>query len=82
MTGTAGLWLRLDGKSGILQFDNMANRPLVGTTDWARYSDVLDGGPDVTSIAYGIIVVGEGEAWVDNAVLEEVDDSVPTTDTP
>ena len=39
--GMSGLWLRLDGHSGNLGFDNMHNRPLKGTNDWAEYTIVL-----------------------------------------
>jgi hypothetical protein len=33
----AGLWLRVDGSNGgeMLAFDNMQDRPIKGTTDWA-----------------------------------------------
>ena len=33
----AGLWWRVDGKSGVLAFDNMHDRGATGTTDWKRY---------------------------------------------
>jgi erythromycin esterase len=36
--GCAGLWWRVDGKSGVLNFDNMNNRGVRGTTDWKKYS--------------------------------------------
>jgi hypothetical protein len=43
VTGQAGLWLRVDGPSHqVLAFDNMDNRPIVGTTSWTRYDVVLD----------------------------------------
>ena len=38
----AGLWMRVDGNGGILAFDNMQNRPIMGTTDWKLVSVVLD----------------------------------------
>src|SRR5262249_37325162 len=40
----AGLWMRVDGKSGQrpLAFDNMQDRPITGVTGWKEYEVVLD----------------------------------------
>ena len=37
--GAAGMWLRVDGPTGILGFDNMVsfNRAIVGSLDWTEY---------------------------------------------
>jgi len=36
----SGLWIRMDSASDeILQFDNMNNRPIIGTNEWSRYSE-------------------------------------------
>ncbi|MEC9297883.1 MAG: hypothetical protein VYA38_01180 [Gemmatimonadota bacterium] len=45
VTGFAGLWLRQDGRSGSVQFDNMQSRNLRGSTEWTEYriSLPLDG---------------------------------------
>lgn len=38
-----GLWFRVDGTTGkSLSFDNMQDRAVKGTTEWARYEIVLD----------------------------------------
>jgi hypothetical protein len=36
----AGLWMREDGDTPALQFDNMQRAQLKGTTDWKEYSVV------------------------------------------
>jgi bla regulator protein blaR1 len=72
--GGAHLWFRVDGKENdvILQFDNMGNRPVMGTTDWQLYSLVLDVPDDAGALAYGFFVSGTGKAWVSGAKIEEV----------
>jgi hypothetical protein len=39
----AGLWMRVDGpeQGKHLAFDNMGNRPIIGTRDWAKYEVIL-----------------------------------------
>lgn len=37
------MWMRVDNKfDDVLQFDNMNNRPITGTTNWNRYEIILD----------------------------------------
>lgn len=61
----AGLWWRVDGKSGILAFDNMENRGATGTTDWKRYEIDLQVPKDATNINFGALHSGDGSAWFD-----------------
>lgn len=76
----AGMWMRVDNASeDVLQFDNMSNRPIKGTTNWNLYSIVLDVPPESAVISFGIILSGRGQVWVDQLKFEEVDDSVETT---
>jgi erythromycin esterase-like protein len=63
--GWAGLWWRVDGKSGVLAFDNMQDRGATGTTDWKRYEIDLPVAADVTNINFGAIHTGDGSAWFD-----------------
>jgi len=63
--GWAGLWWRVDGKSGVLAFDNMEDRGAKGTTDWKRYEIDLPVAADVTNINFGAIHTGDGSAWFD-----------------
>ena len=77
---SAGLWLRVDAVDGsTLAFDNMDDRPIQGTTDWAPYDIVLDVPRNAASMAFGMLVSGAGEAWVDGATFEIVGNDVPTT---
>lgn len=75
-----GAWCRIDNKNGdLLQFDNMDNRALHGTTDWNYYSIVLDVIEESAAIHFGVLLVGSGEVWIDGITFEEVDKSVPST---
>jgi hypothetical protein len=76
----AGLWMRVDepgNQTGA--FDNMANRPIKGTTPWTQYDVVLDIASDATDIALGVLLSGNGQTWLDGVDVEVVDDSVPVT---
>jgi hypothetical protein len=68
----AGLWMRVDGPSGMLAFDNMQTRPITGTTDWARYAVTLDVPASARGIALGVLLEGKGKVWVDDVVLEDL----------
>lgn len=73
-------WCRIDSKNGdLLQFDNMDNRSIHGTTDWNYYSIVLDVTEEGEAIHFGVLLVGSGEVWIDGVSFEEVDHSVPST---
>jgi hypothetical protein len=79
----AGLWMRIDGKDNPtkpLGFDNMMNRSIKGTTDWKKYSVVLDVPSNSNLINIGILLAGKGEVWVSNLKFDIVDKSVPVTD--
>jgi hypothetical protein len=79
--GGVHLWFRVDAKEGgkVLQFDNMEDRAVKGTSDWQNYSIVLDVPPDAGALAYGFFVVGTGQAWVSGLKIEEVGKDVPST---
>lgn len=64
-----GLWMREDGESGSVAFDNMQGRRLAGTTDWAEYSITLLVRPDARQLFFGVLVSGTGKAWVDDLQL-------------
>lgn len=38
VAGFAGLWMRQDAYGDVLEFDNMGNRGVNGTTEWTEYS--------------------------------------------
>jgi len=79
IAGYAGLWLRVDGAGYSLNFDRMSNRTIKGTTDWKKYEVVLDVPEESIVIAFGILLEGEGQVWIDDLQLEVVGQDVPTT---
>lgn len=75
-----GLWMRVDGKhEEVLQFDNMGNRPIRGTTPWSRHIVVLDVPEDGESISFGVLLNGGGRVWIDSVRFEQVGPDVPST---
>jgi hypothetical protein len=76
----AGLWMRVDGKDeAVLNFDNMSDRPISGTTAWSQYEVVLDISPYAEAIAFGVLLSGPGQVWLDGIRFDIVDQSVPAT---
>jgi hypothetical protein len=81
VTGWAGLWMRVDGKDGtVLSFDNMHPRAIKGTNDWMQYHIVLDVPVSSEMIAFGLLLNGSGQVWMDDLRMEVVGEDVPTTD--
>jgi hypothetical protein len=76
--GYAALWWRVDGESGILAFDNMSNRGVTGTTDWAPFQIDLPVAANARNINFGVLHAGNGAAWFDGLTVEL--DGVPYTD--
>lgn len=78
---SAGLWLRVDHASGeVLAFDNMMNRPIKGTSEWNHYSVILDVPLKSEAIAFGLLLNGSGQIWLDGLRFEIVDESIPVTE--
>jgi C-terminal processing protease CtpA/Prc len=75
-----GLWLREDGDSPGLAFDNMQARQLKGTTDWKEYSITLPVHPEARQLFFGVLVAGTGKAWADE--LQLLVDGKPVWDAP
>jgi hypothetical protein len=75
----SGLWMRVDGSNGVSAFDNMQDRPIEGTSDWTRYSVVLEVAPDAADVAFGLLLAGTGHVWMDGVRLEGVGPEVPVT---
>lgn len=76
---SANLWMRFDGSQRMFGFDDMNNRAIKGTTDWKKYEITMDV-PDYTIyIAFGFLINGRGQAWVDDFLFETVEKTVPVT---
>lgn len=70
LTKWAGLWLRADNKQGrTLFFDNMADRPITGTTSWARYAIETTIPEGTEWLNYGVLLSGDGTVWADDMGL-------------
>lgn len=65
----AGLWMREDGESRSLAFDNMQSRQLKGTTPWTEYAIKLPLHPEARQLFFGVLLVGSGKAWADDLQL-------------
>lgn len=75
-----GAWCRVDNHIGdTLQFDNMYNRSIHGTTNWNYYTIVLDVPEESASIHFGVMLIGSGKVWADSFQFEEVELEIPTT---
>lgn len=78
--GTAQLWMRVEDKQRVLlSFDNMDNRPITGTTDWKKYEIVLDVPENSLGIAFGLLLSGQGQVWIDDLELKVVGQDVTST---
>jgi hypothetical protein len=79
----AQLWLRVDGdwKAGTKSdcFDNMDDRPIQGSTNWRKYELVVDIPQTSTGLAFGLMLMGRGQVWLDDVSFEEVSEDVPLT---
>jgi hypothetical protein len=76
----AGLWVRVDGAEKTGQaFDNMMDRKIEGTTAWTKYSVILDVPEDAAAIAFGLLMAGKGQVWVDDLAFDVVGPEVATT---
>lgn len=79
VTGWAGLWMRVDQGTQLLAFDNVQKRPIKGTTGWLRYYVVLEVPKDATGIAFGILLSGPGQVWVNDLKFEIAGTDAPAT---
>jgi hypothetical protein len=79
--GSAALWMGVDTESlEEVAFDDMEDRIIQGTTDWTRYSIVLDVDEYAALINIGVKLYGTGQVWIDDCTFEVVDKGVPVTD--
>lgn len=70
VSGWAGLWLRADAAiEPNVFFDNMYNRPVIGTTNWTRYFIDAPLPAHTEWLNYGIVLAGSGTVYVDDIRL-------------
>ncbi|MBX7255692.1 MAG: hypothetical protein K1Y02_04975 [Candidatus Hydrogenedentes bacterium] len=62
--GKAQMWMRIDGAdNAVLGFDNMDDRPIVGTKAAALCTISLDVPQEAVRISYGVLASGSGTTW-------------------
>ena len=75
-----GLWMREDGDTPGLAFDNMQQRQVKGTHDWTEYSITLPVHPDAKQLYFGVLVAGTGKVRADD--LQVLVDGKPVWEAP
>jgi hypothetical protein len=81
VSGWTALWMRVEDNVGRpLAFDDMSNRPIIGTSEWIKYEVVLDIPNNSDKISFGLLLSGRGQVWIDNVKLLVVSNDVPVTD--
>jgi len=68
------MWVRVDDfeKRVAADFDNMADRPIVGTHYWTKCEIVFDVPESPCVVNYGIVLDGVGKAWFDSVSFDTV----------
>jgi RNA polymerase sigma factor (sigma-70 family) len=70
--------LGMDGRH--LQYDDMSNRPVRGTTDWQEYEIVTDLPDEACIIYFGPDLYGPGELWSDDFRIDLAPADLASTD--
>jgi hypothetical protein len=68
--GTAGLWLRADGGGNPVAFGHTYDQQRMGTSEWTAYTIVLDIPAQSDTLAFGLLLNGPGQIWLDDATFE------------
>ncbi len=67
---SAALWLRVDREGEAMGFfDNMADRH-IRSSEWKTYEITGEVAPDAKTIFLGMMLFGDGKAWMDSASFE------------
>jgi len=68
----AQLWMRVDRAGNEMGFfDNMGARPIVNG-EWQYYEIVGDIDEDAAVLNFGMMLMGQGKAWLDDVSLEDL----------
>ena len=66
-----GLWMRVDNRAeDVLQFDNMNDRRIMGSTHWNHYAIVLDVPEESATISIGVLLMGQARCGWTASVLK------------
>jgi hypothetical protein len=81
VAGWSALWMRINDAIGKpLSFDDMRERPLVGSMEWIPVEIVLDVPAMSDEISFGILLQGKGQIWIDDIKISLAEKDVPVTD--
>jgi len=81
VAGWSALWMRVNDISGKpLSFDDMRERPLIGSMTWTPVEIVLDVPPMSDEISFGFLLQGKGQVWIDNIKITMVEEDISVTD--
>jgi RNA polymerase sigma factor (sigma-70 family) len=79
--GWAGAFVIILGMDGRhLQYDDMSDRPVRGTTGWQQYEIVTDLPDEACIIYFGPDLYGPGELWSDDFQITLAPPDAPSTD--
>lgn len=67
-----GIWINVFAGGNSLFFDNMYNRNLNGSADWAELHTEFFADETATEIQVGGLLVGKGTAWFDDFSIAEI----------
>jgi Transglutaminase-like superfamily len=77
----AQLWFRVDRPNDAMGFfDNMGDRPITAK-EWKHYEIIGDIAEDATDIVFGMLLLGNGVAAIDDVTFEIVDKATKPTAT-
>ena len=77
----SGIWMRVDGFTATLGYDDMAQRPVVGYGDWRKVAVVMDVPQAAVGIALGALFQASNTLLVDDMHLDIVGTDVLSTST-
>ncbi|MDR3615970.1 MAG: hypothetical protein P4L53_20600 [Candidatus Obscuribacterales bacterium] len=75
-------WMNVQTETDMVSYDNSCDRRLSGTTEWQKWSIVLDVPTAATAVEYGVMLGGNGKVWISQSELSVVADDIDTTDCP
>lgn len=75
----SGIWMRVDGFSTTLGYDDMAQRPVGGYGDWRKVAVVMDVPQAAIGIAFGALFQASNTLLVDDMHLDIVGTDIVST---
>jgi hypothetical protein len=71
-TSQAHAFIRVDNEdASTSSYDGSTISPIFGTTDWTRKVMIIEVPPDAFALSFGVGMLGPGELWVDDVVIDD-----------